>query len=204
VFKTICVFDKTNYTSNHRKEAFSIGDSVESTNGFYRDKVLYLPEESKKIVDSRDIQLIIIVDSLLSSSEFNTNSKTETYPNTIALGGSIKPRSFEIFNIKRSSKDVFELFLNYDRNEFAIGIPKRKNHKIAELKPGIFLRYLVNGKSDFTMTGRKQRTYYEYEYIFEDLKSVKHVEFIDDKELIFLKEIKKNNCKLIDERKLLR
>lgn len=204
VFKVGCVFNKVNYTAENRKKALDIRNTIESNTGYYQDNILYLPQEMSKSIESQNVQLIIKVDLVSCSTEFDLMNHTGIPERNIMIYGTTNQKSFDIFNVKQKDDANFEIFLNYDKNAVSIGIPKRDNHKISEIKPGAPFRYLINGKSDFSMTGRKQRTYYEYEYIFEGLRPVNRIEYLDEKELLVLKKIERKNCKIIDERKMLR
>jgi len=114
------------------------------------------------------------------------------------------PKSFELFWIKKSQANNFELFIDYVSNSMTIGTPKRENHKIAELKAGNPLRYKINGKSDFTMTGRKQRAFYEFDYVFELYEQIEKIEYLDLNKISKIKTIPIEACKLINERKILK
>ena len=112
--------------------------------------------------------------------------------------------TFEIFKISKNQPDRFDFFLDYIANSTLLGIPKRENHKIFELRKEKPIRYKINGKSDFTAGfRRKQRTFYELDYIFEYKGQVEKIEFLNLDEVKKTKEIPLSNCKLINERKLL-
>ena len=79
--------------------------------------------------------------------------------------GSVKPfgQHLEIFEI-RFDKEI-ELFLNWDY--WNVGEPRRENFKIAELKEGVPVNILIDGKRDFSLSGRRKRIYIENNYIIE-------------------------------------
>jgi hypothetical protein len=54
------------------------------------------------------------------------------------------------------------------------------------------------------MTGRQQRTFIEYDYIFEYLGQADKVEFKPFNNMAMPKTIPFEKCKLVDERKILR
>lgn len=101
----------------------------------------------------------------------------------------------------RKAEDQYELFLDYTSNSSLLGMPQRSDHKIAELRPGHPVRLRINGKSDFTLSGRKQRTYFEFDHIFEWVGSATKLEFKDFFEFGIIKTIPITACKLVDERK---
>lgn len=203
VFKRVSVFDKLNYTAENRKNIFSSGVLIESSKGYYQDEVLYLPEEIKDSIHIQNTHLVLIIDSLVNHSKYSFRSENENSDFPVSLNNQEKSKSIEIFDLRRNNDGFFEIFLNYEKHAFFLGVPKRQNHKIADLKPNKCFSFLINGKSDFTMTGRKQRTFYEHEYFFEAIKPVNQIEFKAQDKLSFLKEKEKSNCKIINERKIL-
>ena len=50
-----------------------------------------------------------------------------------------------------------------------------ENHKIGELLPGEALRFMAKGRSDFSMTARKQRKYILYDYLVHYLGQAKRI-----------------------------
>lgn len=78
-----------------------------------------------------------------------------------ALGS--RAQNIEIFKIRL--EDEVELFLNWDY--WNVGEPKRENYKIAALKEGVPVNILIDGKRDFSLTGRRKRVYLENNYIIE-------------------------------------
>ncbi len=109
---------------------------------------------------------------------------------------------FEIFKIVKEEPGIFSLYLNYTGNELSIGIPKRSDHKIATLTPQQALRYNINGKSDFTLAGRKARTFIKHDYLIEYKGLADKITFTDS---ILHSNILSNptTVKLVDERKML-
>ena len=110
--------------------------------------------------------------------------------------------TFEIFRIEKKDPDSFNLYLDYSGNQFSIGIPGRDDHKIAAIKLNQPVRYRVNGKSDFTMSGRKQRTFAEYDYLIEYVGQADKIVLKDQDKIETIKI--KPNYKLVDERKILK
>ncbi len=110
--------------------------------------------------------------------------------------------SFEIFKLIKKEPGRFSLHLNYSENELNIGIPTRNNHKIAAIKQQQVIQYRINGKSDFTLTGRKARTFIELDYLVEYKGQADTITFTETISP-FNSLSKSIFYKLIDERKRL-
>ncbi len=110
---------------------------------------------------------------------------------------------FSIFKLQKSKtlndsgglELELELHLNY--NETTIGDPKRENFKIANLLPGKTIEVKVNGKFDFSMTGRRERTYKEQIFRFQLCGPVSSIEFARVSPNSWVKKIPQPN-KIID------
>lgn len=59
----------------------------------------------------------------------------------------------------------------------------------------------INGKSDFTLSGRKQRHYHEFKYVMELIGGYNRVEFLSPLDISCKKSIPVKQVKGIDERK---
>lgn len=221
IYKSKEIFTKSTYTPENRKRFHDLEISLNSTQGFLEDETLVLPIDYKNLPDVKAANLIIIQDiEGWESFLMNKNLENINLPdwlkksrreflisdnkNFFALRQLSNPKAFEIFKLHKSDKDTYELFIDYVSNSMRIGIPERENHKICELKQSKPIRYKINGKSDFTMTGRKGRTFYEFDFIIEWLGTAEKVEFRELNKINKTKIIPKDSCKLIDERKILR
>ncbi len=221
IYKYKEIFHKDSYTPENRKLLNAVESSFDSKNGYLDNDILYLPIECKNRPDLQTAQLIVIQDikgwdPFLTNKELEHSGLPEWFIKSrrdfsIADNQTIfefkqlsSPKSFEIFKISKSFNNSFDLFIDYDSNSTSIGIPKRNNHKICELRPGHPIRYKINGKSDFSMTGRKQRTFYEYDYIIELIGKVNRIEFLELNKISKTKKIPFEKCKLINERKILK
>lgn len=216
LFKSVARIKKPDYNTTSRK-IIGEWDSIVSKTGFLKDETITLPIECKNDPTLKNADLIIIQDikgfdlflekKSLDNSIFPDwfkNSRKEYIDSTnLQLKGfSIlsKPWIFEIFEFKKTNVDSIEVWLKYSDT---IGIPKRENHKIAELKIGKPIRFKINGKDDFTMSGRKQRTFSEFDYILEYLGTADKIEYKELNKIETTKTIPVANCKVIDERKIL-
>lgn len=65
---------------------------------------------------------------------------------------------YEIFQLRRGVSGL-ELHLAYTPHAAYIGVPRRSDYQIARLEPGRPLRVTINGKFDFSASGRRARTY---------------------------------------------
>lgn len=77
------------------------------------------------------------------------------------------PASYEIFTIRLGPTGL-ELWLEYARNSW-IGEPALPDMKLANLAPGSAVRVRLAGKNDFSMTGRRARTYRVLDYLIRHL-----------------------------------
>ncbi len=221
ILKSVERIKKPDYSTEARQLPGPWGDSFVSRTGFLEDHTLFLPTDTKHEPDLKTADLVIIqdingFDPFLVEKSWDKTTLPEWFKDSrksyvlstnrqlICFNRPSKPRAFEIFKIEKNKSGTFDLHLNYTANEFHIGIPKRDDHKIAELKLHKPIRYKVNGKSDFTMTGRKQRTFVEYDYIIEYLGQADKIEFRDLNKIEKTKTIPIDNYKLVDERKILK
>jgi hypothetical protein len=196
IHKSEKVFKKTNYTSADRAEFWNPSEVIASESGYLKEDVLLLPIKYQNVLNFQGCELIILIDGL----GFRSDSKIAN----IEVFRSVKsPKEVGIFTIKKIRPDCYALDLNFKNNDW-IGVPKRDNHKICDLLIGQIIRYQLNGKSDFTSSVGWERCFYEFDYHFELLGQATSVEFRNVKELARLKPIRTENCKFINERKILR
>ena len=221
IFKSVERIEKLDYSTESRQLLDKWGDSFVSKTGYLTDSTLLLPINKEQEPDLKTADLVIIqdingFDPFLVEKSWDKTNWPSWFKNSrkndvlsanrqlICFNRLLRKGTCEIFKIEKNESGTFDLHLNYSANEFHIGIPKRDDHKIAELKLGKPIRYKVNGKSDFTMTGRKQRTFVEYDYIFEYLGQADKMEFRDLNKIGKTKSIPTDNYKLVDERKILK
>ena len=190
------VFKKINYTSEQREEFWNPLNVIESESGYLKEGVLVLPIKYQNSLNFQECELIILNDGL----GFQDRSEITEIE---IFRGLKAPKKVGIFTIQKTSSDCYALSLNFKDNSW-IGVPERDNHKICDLLVGQMVRYQLNGKSDFTSSVGWERRFYEFDYHFELLGQATSVEFRKTKELSVLKEIRSENCKFINERKILR
>lgn len=93
-----------------------------------------------------------------------------------------------------------DLVLSFSWDYFSVGDPERNAMKIGEINLGKCLEFRVNGKRDFSMTGRRDRTYLEQTIWIQHLGSLTQIEKVKNKHFPFLLP---ESDKLVDLRKLL-
>jgi len=218
IFKSEERFKKGDYETGRLLNQWE--DSLLSGNGYLKGRTLYLPDTGREESAIEKAKTVIILDlkgfdPFASALALKTTRPPRWHMDTkkkhmlyvrdeiICYYNLAASMDFEIFRIEKKQPDSFNLYLNYTGNRFAIGIPERDDHKIAGLKPGKAVRYRLNGKSDFTMSGRKQRTFAEYDYIIEYPGQADKIVF-KDPDKIKMSKTPNKEYKLVDERKILK
>lgn len=218
VYKSREIFTKTTYTPENRKRFHDWEENLASKQGYLDNETLILPMSFQGQVEVKTSDLVIIQD-VIGWEQFRANDSAQSpdWFKKVSADVLMQERrhlfafkqlnalkSFEIFKIRKAGSDTYELFVEYAENAMKIGIPERINHKICELKQSKPVRYQINGKSDFTMSGRKARTFYEFDYVIEWLGAASKIDFKELSKIRKTKSVPFNNIKLIDERKILK
>ncbi|GAB3217602.1 hypothetical protein J0A67_00800 [Algoriphagus aestuariicola] len=108
-------------------------------------------------------------------------------------------QTLDLAPLSLSAKNgILEVFFEW--SYFSVGDPERDAMKIGELHPGKNLEFRINGKRDFSLTGRRDRSYMEQSFWIQELGSIRRAESSKGKEFPF--ELPKPD-KLVDLRKLL-
>ncbi|MFY0673806.1 MAG: hypothetical protein JXQ87_10390 [Bacteroidia bacterium] len=191
--------------------------AIESKNGSIEDRTLVLPNFIIN-QDAQKANLIIINDIIGFDKEaqlrkYLRKDLPDWYKNRIQEQiKQVKEHYFfqntssicrvEILNFKQIANDNIEVYLDYQNHKGTIGKPTRQNHKIAELRPGSFIRYSINGKYDFNLSSGAERTYHEYDYIIKHLGQFNDVEFLGQKQISNYKQIELPS-KWVNEKKVL-
>jgi hypothetical protein len=168
VFRNINIYGKADKSFENRKATME-WKPVSSKSGYVVDNDLFLPE---KFFDNNvpgNCEIITLEDN----NQQETFSATDLQHKRI-IASNNKPDSNRCFKQKNFAKiDIFEikddleLFLKYDQYE--VGIPERENFKLCILKRNNPVEIKINGKTDFSMTSGRERTFKEQHYIFEYL-----------------------------------
>ncbi|HMK04469.1 MAG TPA: hypothetical protein VK489_09765 [Ferruginibacter sp.] len=218
IFKSEERYKKDNYETAKLLNQWE--DSLTSRNGYLKDHTLYLPDTADPAPGIEDARIVIIQDikgfepfSAETSRQYtrkprwhmDTNKKHMLYVNDeiicfYKLAASI---NLGILRLEKEQPGSFILSLNYTGHVLEMGIPERNDHKIAQLKAGKPVRYRTNGKSDFTMSGRKDRTFAEYDFIIAYIGQADKVIFKDAARMETVKKLPAD-YKLVDERKILK
>ncbi len=117
---------------------------------FVAGETLFLVENLSQNLDPTGKKyLVIFQDGIASASEIQllqANQALDLPPLKLSLEGE-------------------KLQLQFHWNYFGVGDPQRDDMKIASLAPGKSLEFKINGKTDFSLTGRRPRHYLEQEFL---------------------------------------
>ncbi len=170
------------------KSLFSWND-IYSKLGYIKDGLLYLPENIISNTEFSPCDLIIIADEI---------NPSERLQSTIQCLRTSRANAVDIFNIRK--KEQLELHLAW--NYFSVGEPARDNMKLCDLHKEKSYEIQINGKTDFSLTGRRPRQYLEQSYIIETLGIFDRCQLFAEHENPLLKTVPEER-KLIDLRKML-
>lgn len=170
VFRKINFYGKTTKSFEDRKDDTQ-WLNIFSKSGYVKDKELWLPEQVFKNPNFEICTLITLEDN--SQSQFISgkdliSNKTVISNNAVVYNNCFylsRESNIDIFEIKGDSG--IELHLNYNYSE--VGVPRRDNFKLCDIKLNKPVEVKINGKTDFSFTSRGQRLFKEQEYIFEYL-----------------------------------
>jgi len=198
IFKNESVFEKAQYTPEGRNNLQCLPQHIFSENAYVLENKLIISDEYVFHGDEKSIFFIVLIDYFQhpESAAAKNTGKTEMhcfYPPE-------RKMDFDLFKFGLLPDNGLELFLNLGSNsKFWWGV-HRENHKIAEIYAQKPIRYRINGKTDFSMTSRRQRHFYELDYLMQ-FYSVENIEKSKQK----IQSFKKIPfiSKTIDERKIL-
>lgn len=161
IYRNIHIYDKTMKSFDDREEAMRWKD-ISSQSGFIRDNALYLPEAAQEINGFRQCDLITVEDDRLPLPSPAYSHNPQRFANRCFHLS--KPAKADIFRIERKGTDM-ELHLEY--GYFEIGIPGGENFKLCNLVQHQPVEILINGKTNHTMSFRRERLFKEQSYIIE-------------------------------------
>ena len=191
IYITAEFIEKLEYTTQKRQ---SIGnwESIKSKAGYVSGETLFLPDDNRQNDTIPSVDLIIIQDTIYTQ-----------LPNTEIIGfrNYVWPWRDGLFEFKFAEEETVDIWVRFNS---LFNTPERSNHKIAALQPGMAVRYKVNGKSDFTLSGRKQRTYLECDYVLQNLGLVEKIEYKDPGKIEIIKSYPEVISRVIDERRILK
>ena len=191
LFRNINTYGKDEKSFELRKDKIA-WKPMQSTSGFVKDSILHLPETILVKPNLQQSDLILMIDDNFKSPQnvvyveeqnlnFNKNSNI----------------NFDFIEIRLVDKIEIYLKPGY----FETGTPSRNEFKVGELVKNKPISIKINGKRDFSLTGRRERTFTEQEYILEYLGDFNEIQIEND-----LKPVKKTiptEYKVIDLMKIL-
>lgn len=148
--------------------AFHSAEEATSNLGFVEDGKLFLPENVKEAKGFAEADLLVLVENIISEKPAECHFLRTTSLNSV-----------EIFKIR--GIDAMELHLVW--NYFDVGEPKRPDIKLCDLTPSKAYEIRLNGKTDFSLTGRRPRHYLEQVFSVEHLGAFTQCHWIADSEV---------------------
>lgn len=174
VFRNINLYGKSKKSIDDRRSELEWRE-IRSKSGHVIDGQLFLPESIKTNPDFRTCDLITIEDDnqpqIFTAGHLQLTKLMAIVPRLpdplIAnhCFNLVRPNKLDIFEIRRASE--LELFLQY--GHFDVGIPKRNNFKLCEVKLGQPVEIKINGKRDSSLTSGAERVFKEQHYVLHYL-----------------------------------
>lgn len=133
---------------------------IHSDNGWVKDGVVYLNKailEDKKFPSAK---VVILMDQQEGSAQTVSHITDK-----VILSSNLQYNKIDFFEL--AFADAFELHLRCDQS--MIGLPERDNYQLCLLREGSAVEVNINGKFDFSLTGRMDRTYIEQRYLWQYL-----------------------------------
>lgn len=172
VFRNINIYGKPKKSLDDRKAELEWSE-IPSRSGHVIDGQLFLPESIKTDPDVRSCDLITIEDDtqpqiftpahLQFTKVMAIVSRLPQPPPTNHCFNLLRPNKLDIFELRL--KDELELYLQY--GYFDVGIPKRNNFKLCEVKQKQPVEIKINGKTDHSLSQGRDRLFKEQHYVFD-------------------------------------
>jgi len=161
IFRNIYEYGKEQKSLDDRRE-LAQWKTISSKSGYIKDNELYLPEEVVTEPHFTNCTLLTLED--------NNNAFHHTLPNIYPQKNNrcfqqAQTIKLDIFNLHINEKMELELDYGY----FEIGIPERPNILLGLLEPQQPVEIKINGKTDASLTSRRERTFKEQHYIYQHL-----------------------------------
>jgi hypothetical protein len=156
LFRNINSYGKDEKSFEDRKHK-TAWKPIESTAGYIKDNIVHLPESILEQPNFKHCDLILLIDDNFQTFQniVYTSEKNLCFRNK-------SQNKFDFLQIKLDEKIEIYLKPGY----FEIGFPERDEFKICELTLNKPVSIKINGKRDFSLSGRRARTFVEQEYIF--------------------------------------
>jgi hypothetical protein len=188
VFNNSYEYGKDEKSFADRKDQYAWKKHVVSSSGYIENNIIKINTLHTKLINFNVVNLLLLID-------FNTDFEEKTANDNPYIKTADSQAPFLNWNCFQFKKeDTLEVHLNWDY--WTIGNPERENFKICELKIQQPVEININGKRDFSMTGRRARTFVEKNIILEYLGSIDEYELVDNQKINILKEIPENRKRI--------
>jgi hypothetical protein len=168
VFHNVVVYGKAQNNADERERLFRWQSSIPSRCGQAEGETLLLPQQ---LLDDR---ARFDRSDLLILNDYNPPGAAgcgvplheeigDSGVSLLQLGS--RRVGYEIFQLCRGA-DGFEIHLEYSRHRASIGVPGRGDYQLARLNAERPVRVTINGKTDFSLSGRLARHYVQRDYLF--------------------------------------
>lgn len=174
VFRNINLYGKSKRSIDDRRAELEWRD-IQSNAGHVVDGQLFLPESITTEPEFHSCSLISIEDDnrpqVLTSADLQLTKlmaiapRLPEVPTINRCFNLVRPDILDIFELRMASE--LEVHLHY--GYFEVGIPKRNNFKLCEVKYGQPVEVKINGKKDASLTAGAERIFKEQHYVFQYL-----------------------------------
>jgi len=218
IFDNSYEYRKNEKSYSDRKDKYKWKEFINSKSGIIENGILKINKDKIGLLNLNNINVILLTD-------YNSKSEIETlerfnylkiidYVDYLGKGEfekyklfkeqinridyiykgefKISPLNWKCFKFSKNEKISVELFWDY----WEIGIPKRDNFKICDLEINKAIEINLNGKRDFSMTGRRERIFTERNFIIEYLGEINEYELIGNPSVDLKKEIPTNRKRI--------
>ena len=213
-FKLLGIFNKGTYNHQNRQETMCWPSQLNSTAGYLDGDILVMSsDQEEKWIKNIPAVMVIMEAPDINPATIRAGMVPERFRDfsPSVLIEEFRPVLIEEFRpyfyFKRPFRsgrfETFELSQSPERGfELLVDPPNKKGgHKIADLLVRVPVKYLCNHKIDFSLTGRRERSYWEYEYIIEYVGVAREIDFSDKPGKA--KKILTDPLKAIDKRQIL-
>jgi hypothetical protein len=174
VFRNVNLYGKSKKSFEARRAEMQWGD-IFSKSGHVIDGQLFLPASVSKDPDVRSCDLITLEDDnqeqVFSAAHLQFTKVIRFLPRlphpplTNRFMNLTRPNKLDIFELRNEG----ELELYLEHGYYTIGIPKRSNFKLCEVKLDQPVQIKINGKTDHSLSRGRERIFKEQHYVFHYL-----------------------------------
>lgn len=182
VFHNVVSFGKEENNAAAREAFCRWQETLISHSGETRGESLALPQELLTDRARFERSDLIILNDYNNAAE--VGKRVTLHEEACARGITLlqlgsRSVDYEIFQLSRGETGL-ELHLAYTRHAAYIGAPRRNDYRLACLKPGDVLRVTINGKLDFSASGRRARSYQVRDYLIQYLGEIGSFTFLPE------------------------